>query len=181
MAMVRVSTNHRISTELVPKPIYPGSSREAPLKRKPENQDFLTTKPPTLTKGQRKRLEKDQERLDTKMKVSVKGIDKLLPYRKFGYDSNGNKNPDPSSTRQKLKKEALAKAKAGPPPPHPKGFGEGVQGLPTVKETFYPSMPDGKIRVLDGSNLRTLRDGLGMCSPGIITPGKDSLNLSGRS
>ena len=99
MAMVRVSTNHRISMELVPKPIYPGSSREAPQKRKPEKQDVLTTKPPTLTKRQRKRLKKDQERLDTKMKVSVKGVDKLLPYRKFGYDSNGSKNPDPNSIR----------------------------------------------------------------------------------
>ena len=34
MAMVRVSTNHRISMELVPSPIYPGSSREAPSKEK---------------------------------------------------------------------------------------------------------------------------------------------------
>ena len=56
MATVRVSMGHRISMELAPKPIYPGSFREDPIKGKPENQDVL--KPPTLTKGQRKRQKK---------------------------------------------------------------------------------------------------------------------------
>ena len=107
------------------------------------------------------------------MKVAVKGVERLLPYHKCGYDSNGGKIHDPNSTMQKLKRErdALAQAKARPPPLHQKGFGKGAQGLSAVKETFYPSILENKICVLDGSNLRTLRDGLGLCSPGIITPG----------
>ena len=126
METVRVSTNHRISMELAPKPIYPGSSREGPLKRKPDNQDVLTTKPPKLTKGRRKRLKTEQERLDTKIKVAVKGVGILLPYRKFGYDSNGGEIHDPNSASRKLKRErgALAKAKACPPPPLRKALGK---------------------------------------------------------
>ena len=54
MAMGKVSLNHRICMELAPKNIYPGSLQFGSLKRKPENQDVLTSKPTGLTKAERK-------------------------------------------------------------------------------------------------------------------------------
>ena len=52
-AMAVVSTNYRISMELVPKTVFAGPSREAPTKRpKPEGADVL--KNPNLPKKQRK-------------------------------------------------------------------------------------------------------------------------------
>ena len=39
---------------------------------------------------------------------------------------------------------------------------------------------DSKIRALDGENLRQLRGGLCLCSPGIAGPGEDNVKRSGR-
>ena len=41
---------------------------------------------------------------------------------------------------------------------------------PSVGETSFPTFLDSKICAIDGTNLRQLRDGLGICSPGIIIP-----------
>ena len=54
MATSKVSLNHRISTKLAPETIYPASLQIGSSKRKPENQDVLTTKPTSLTKAERK-------------------------------------------------------------------------------------------------------------------------------
>ena len=44
------------------------------------------------------------------------------------------------------------------------GKGQGQQ----VKDVSYVTSDSEKIYVLDGANIRNLRDGLGLCSPGII-------------
>ena len=50
-----------------------------------------------------------------------------------------------------------------------------------VRGTLYNPFLDSKICVLDGTNLTQLRDGLGLCSPGIILLGKDDPKWSGMS
>ena len=47
-----------------------------------------------------------------------------------------------------------------------------------VRGAFFNPFLDSKICVLDGTNLRQLREGLGLCSPGIILQGKDNPKLS---
>ena len=39
------------------------------------------------------------------------GVEKLLPYRKFGYAIDGNKKPDPNSIRSKARDAASRKGK----------------------------------------------------------------------
>ena len=85
----------------------------------------------------------------------------------MGYDDKGRKIADPNSNRQQ--RLYTAKAKQNPPPPPPKALGEGTPRPSTVNETFRPSIIGG-IFVLGGSNLRTVRDGLVMCYPGVIPP-----------
>ena len=94
------------------------------------------------------------------------------PNREFGYNTNG-KNSDPNSNRQKNKGDC-----EGGECPKGKGKGKGQKGgnveasINTVRETSLNQSLDSKICVLDGTNLRQLRDGLGLCSPVIIQPGE---------
>ena len=96
----------------------------------------------------------------------INGVQKLMPFYEHGYNKTGGGHPDPNSERQKR----LHRAKNGPPgglpntKPHPPSKAPGQQ----VKENSHPSIIGEKICVLDGSNLRPLRDGLGLCSPGVI-------------
>ena len=92
-----------------------------------------------------------------------------MPFYEHGYNSSGGKLPDPNSSRTERKN----RLKGGPPEsqpkfnaPRPPTKATGLQ----VKEFFYPSIIGEKVCVLDGSNLRILRDCLGLCSPGIIPP-----------
>ena len=49
----------------------------------------------------------------------------------------------------------------------------------TVQESPQTHSLDSKICALDGTNLTQLRDGLCLCSPGIVEPGKDNAKRSG--
>ena len=69
-------------------------------------------------------------------------------------------NPDPNSKRRKRLNGPPGRQPKGKPPPPP-GKAPGLQ----VKEIPYPSIISEKIYVLDGSNLRIVRDGLGLCPP----------------
>ena len=93
MALGKLSLNHRICMELAPWTIYPWSLQFGSSKRKPGNQDVLTTKPTGLTKAERKKLKTEQEKMGTRVKVIADGVEKLLPPRKFGYTSDGKKSP----------------------------------------------------------------------------------------
>ena len=63
----------------------------------------------------------------------------MLPYREFGYNSDGQKNRGPNSERSKRKGAKAAKAKGLPPAPppgkaHPKKFPTAANG----KRNFSP-------------------------------------------
>ena len=68
-----------------------------------------------------------------------------------------------------------------------KGKGDGrsqkggnVEAPPNTVQEFPPNKSlDSKICALEGANLRQLRDGLGLCSAGIIQPGEDNAKRSG--
>ena len=97
---------------------------------------------------------------------------RLLPYHAPGYYSDGREKPDPNSTRQKRLNSQ--KAKNGLPPADPPAKAPPKDGMRRihVRETCHPSIIGEKIGVLEGPNLRSLRDGLGLRSPGIIPPEK---------
>ena len=91
-----------------------------------------------------------------------------MPFYEHGYNASGGKLPDPNSARTERKN----RGKGGPPEGQPKSKAPPPSKAPghQVKEIFYPSIIGGEICVLGGSNLRILRGGLGLCSPGIIPP-----------
>ena len=100
-------------------------------------------------------------------------------YRKFRYRSGGGKNPDPTSKRSvlkgKLKRKGGEKGDKSLRPPD-KGTGEkggpDTVGAPRVTEFSAIRSLDNEICDLDGTNLRNLRDELGLCAPGVIAPAK---------
>ena len=96
-----------------------------------------------------------------------------MPFYEHGYNSPGGEMPDPNSERTRRRNQA----KSGPPESQPKTKAPApptkAPGL-QVKESPLPPIIGEKVCVLDGSNLRILRDGLGLRSPGIIPPEKRS-------
>ena len=99
----------------------------------------------------------------------INGQEVYKPYHKHGYNEKG-KIADPNSARSKARAEkGTGKGKGGD------GLdgkcGNGGDAIPnTLRETFYNPFLDSKICALDGTNLRQLRDGLGLCSPAIVLP-----------
>ena len=85
---------------------------------------------------------------------------------------------DPYSERSKRRGAKEAKksqeGKGGPAPTNlSKGGGKGEGSLTAVRETSFPTFLENKISALDGTNLRRLRDGMGLRPPpGIIIPGE---------
>ena len=55
-----------------------------------------------------------------------------------------------------------------------------TSATPSVIDFSTPISLVRKIYVLDRENLRHLRGGVGLCSPGIIEPALEHANLSGR-
>ena len=82
--------------EILPKPMIPGPP-PPPLdkERKPDSQDGPTAKP-GLTKAEGKSRTTEELKKKTGMvEVMVSGVEKLLPYHKFGYASDGDKKTRP--------------------------------------------------------------------------------------
>ena len=142
-----------------------------PLLGKSARQKFQNRTKNRLLKPlqRRKQQLQNQKQLCTYI---VEGKEVWKPYREFGYNKNG-KNPDPNSKRQKGKGEGK-----GGDCPKGNGKGNGQKGdngeAPpnTAQETSTNQSIVSKSCVLGGANLRQLRDGLGLCSPGIIQPGE---------
>ena len=77
---------------------------------------------------------------------------------------------DPYSERSKRRGAKEAKksqeGKGGPAPTNlSKGGGKGEGSLTAVRETSFPTFLENKISALDGTNLRRLRDGMGLRPP----------------
>ena len=99
----------------------------------------------------------------------INGVRKLMPFYEHGYNSSGGEMHDPNSERTRRKNQV----KGGPPEGQPKFKAPNPPPKapsPQVKEISYPPIIGEKVCVLDGSNLGILRDGLGLCAPGIDPP-----------
>ena len=173
-ATTRVFLAHRVGIELLPKACLPThiplpllGANARPKSKKPNAKPFSKA-------AQRKQQLRNQKPLT---KYIIEGKEVWRPYYEFGYSRNG-KNPDQNSSRPKNK----AKGKGGKGQKGKgKGDGTGLKGgnwenseaPPNAVRGFSPKQSlDSKICGLEGTNLRQLRDGLGLCSPAIIQPGK---------
>ena len=159
--------------ELLPKPVLPSHLAPPPSGKRPLKalkQNEIPTK--ALSKAALKKQRKEELLQNPKNthKYIINGRESWKPYRKHGYNVKG-KIADPNSARSNAE-AAMGKGKGGD------GLKDKTKGLgrtgdaDTVRGTFYNPFLDSKICVLDGTNLRHLRGGLGICSPGIILPGK---------
>ena len=106
----------------------------------------------------------------------IYGQEAWVPYRKHGYSENG-RITDSNYARSKAK-SANGKGKGG----------DGKRKMSTqdwqcepIRSTrnFIYTFLESKICALDGTDLGHLRGGLGLCSSGIILPGKDNPKCSG--
>ena len=94
-----------------------------------------------------------------------------------GITKKRGENPDPNSKRQMGEDKKGAKGgkclKGRGDAKGQKGDSQPTSEAPhlTAQEFSKNKSSDSKICVLDGTNLRQLRDGLCLCSPGIVEPG----------
>ena len=170
-AMSWAQFDYRITTELAPKLVLP---KGPPQKRDdPPTRPVKPTKVPKTSDKSSDRPANDDSTV-AKAYYLIKGNQKLTPVYQWGYNpdtAGGGGNPDQNSAREeRIDKEkaklALQTGDTGKAKHPPKVTAK------AVKEIFYPPNTDGEIYLVDGSNLRILRDGLGLCPPWIILPEK---------
>ena len=112
-------------------------------------------------------------------KYTIKGEEVYRPYREFGYNEKAG-GPDPNSKRQRAIRKKDKGGKKGDKGPVKLGIGKKGDSLdtvaapPTVQEFSLTHSIDSKIGVLDGTNLRKLRDGQWLFPPRYTRSGQEA-------